>query len=417
MPALRLLIPLIVATIACNLPLLDAPPAATALPTEVPTETLTPTPEPTPTPTVPPPTPTPEFASGLPDPLNYQWSLVADGFLNPVAIEHVGDDRLFIVEQRGMIWVVQNGERLEKPFLDIRDRVNNSAFEQGLLGLAFDPEFARTGHFYVNYTAGGGDTIVSRFTTRIGEAQADPASESIVLQIDQPFANHNGGDLSFGPDGFLYIATGDGGSARDPQGHGQNLDSLLGKLLRIIVGGAEPYAVPGDNPFATGGGRPEIWAYGLRNPWRFSFDTATGDLYVGDVGQSSWEEIDFLPAGSAGGANFGWNLREGAHPFASQETEGVVDPVAEYPNPTSGCSVTGGVVVRDPELPDWRGIYLYGDYCSGRVWGLVMDGTGQWQNTQLFSTPYNISTFGHGANGKVYLADHNGLILSLEPVP
>ncbi len=417
MLARRILIPLIFAAIACNLPQIDAPPSATDAPTVIPTDTAVPTPEPTHTPTEPAPTATPESVSGLPDPVAYGWSLAADGFSRPVAIEHVGDERLFIVEQRGVIWILQNGERISEPFLDIQDRVNSSAFEQGLLGLAFDPEFSRTGHFYVNYTAGGGDTVIAQFTTRIGESRADPASEALVLQIDQPFANHNGGDLNFGPDGLLYIATGDGGSANDPQKHGQNLDSLLGKLLRIKVGEADPYAVPGDNPFAAGGGRPEIWAYGLRNPWRFSFDTATGDLYLGDVGQNFWEEIDFLPAGSAGGVNFGWNLREGAHPFVSQQTEGLTDPIAEYPNPASGCSVTGGMVVRDPKLLEWRGVYIYGDYCSGRIWGLLRDNSGGWQNAQLFDTPFSISSFGTGADGTVYLADHNGRIYKLEPLP
>jgi glucose/arabinose dehydrogenase len=344
----------------------------------------------------------------------YQWSRVADGFQKPVAIAHVGDSRLFIVEQRGVIRVLQDGIVQQEPFLDIRDRVNNSAFEQGLLGLAFDPDFARTGYFYVNYTNAGGDSLISRFTATLGEAQTDPATEATVLRIDQPFSNHNGGDLHFGPDGFLYIAAGDGGSANDPHGNGQNTDTLLGKLLRIKVGEAEPYAIPGDNPFAAGGGRPEIWAYGLRNPWRFSFDSLTGDLYIGDVGQNAWEEIDFLPAGSPGGANFGWNHREGTHPFADQRTEGLIDPIAEYANAGSECSVSGGVVVRDPELPAWQGAYLYGDYCSGGVWGLLRDASGQWQPSRLFSTRFNISAFGTGADGAVYLVSHDGSIYRLE---
>ena len=186
-------------------------------------------------------------------------------------------------------------------------------------------------------------------------------------------------------------------------------------MLRIKVGQADPYAIPGDNPFAAGGGRPEIWVYGLRNPWRFSFDSLTGDLYIGDVGQNSWEEIDYLAADSPGGINFGWNHREGMHPFASQITEGLIDPIVEYPNPSSGCSVTGGVVVRDPSLPAWEGVYLYGDYCSGNVWGLVRDASGKWQNAELFDTPFNISAFGADADGATYLSDHNGGIYRLEP--
>jgi glucose/arabinose dehydrogenase len=353
----------------------------------------------------------------LPDPLGYQWTLIADGLQKPVALAHVGDLRLFVVEQRGVIWAIQDGVVAPEPFLDIRDRVNSSAFEQGLLGLAFDPEFARTGYFYVDYTDASGDTMISRFTASLGEAQANPASETQVLRIDQPFSNHNGGDLHFGPDGFLYISSGDGGSANDPYDNGQNVDSWLGKLLRIKVGEAEPYAIPGDNPFATGGGRAEIWASGLRNPWRFSFDSATGDLYIGDVGQSSWEEINFLAADSPVGANFGWNHREGMHAFASQRTEGLVDPVAEYANGGSECSVSGGVVVRDPELVAWRGVYLYGDYCSGRIWGLLRDANGQWLNSTLFDTSFAITSFGTDAIDSVYLTDHNGRIYRLEPTP
>ncbi len=277
-----LILLLILSAAACNLPSQAKPPEQTAAPTVVPTKTATPTPVATPTP---PPTATPQFVPALPDPLGYGWTLVADGFQRPVALAHVGDDRLFVVEQRGVIWILEDGAVEPEPFLDIRDRVNSSAFEQGLLGLAFDPDFARSGYLYVNYTDAGGDTIVSRFTAALGAVQIDPTTEASVLRIDQPFSNHNGGDLHFGPDGFLYIATGDGGSANDPLGNGQNPDTLLGKLLRIKVGEAEPYDIPGDNPFAAGGGRAEIWASGLRNPWRFHFDPVTGDLYIGDVGQ------------------------------------------------------------------------------------------------------------------------------------
>ena len=410
---LRPLIPLLIlSATACNLPSQTKPPAQTDAPTVLPNEAATSTPVPTP---IPPPTPSPVFVPALPDPLGYKWTLTVDGFQRPVALAHVGDNRLFVVEQRGVIWVQENGVVEPEPFLDIRDRVNSSAFEQGLLGLAFDPDFARSGYFYVNYTDSGGDTVVSRFTAVLGGVQIDPATEASVLRIDQPFSNHNGGDLHFGPDGFLYIAAGDGGSAKDPHGNGQNPDTLLGKLLRVKVGEAEPYAIPGDNPFTTGGGRAEIWVTGLRNPWRFSFDTLTGDLYIGDVGQNAWEEIDFLAAGSPGGANFGWNHREGMHPFADQRTDGLVDPVVEYANAGSECSVTGGVVVRDPELPEWQGVYLYGDYCSGGVWGLLRDASGQWQNERLFDTPFNISSFGTDSSGAVYLVDHGGRIFRLEP--
>jgi len=237
----------------------------------------------------------------------------------------------------------------------------------------------------------------------------------VLLHIEQPYANHNGGGLAFGPDGYLYIATGDGGSAGDPEGNGQRLDTLLGKLLRLDVDSAEPYAIPPDNPFRDGT-RPEIWAYGLRNPWRFAFDRLTGDLYIGDVGQGDWEEIDFQPAGAPGGINYGWNLREGVHPYTSDATAGLTDPVAEYSH-ASGCSVTGGVVVRSPSLPEWTGVYLYGDYCSGRIWGMVRDERGMWQNAALFETGLRISSFGVDAEAEVYLLDHGGSLYRLGRAP
>jgi glucose/arabinose dehydrogenase len=314
--------------------------------------------------------------TALPDPSGTVWTAVAGGFRRPVDIQHAGDDRLFVVGQRGLIWIIESGQALADPFLDISDRVGTSASEQGLLGLAFHPDYASNGRFYVNYTDASGDTVIARFQVGQDPNRADPDSEVVLMTIDQPFANHNGGGMAFGPDGLLYIATGDGGSAGDPRGNGQRLDTLLGKILRIDVNGGEPYAVPGDNPFAAGGGRAEIWAYGLRNPWRFSFDRLTGDLYIGDVGQGDWEEIDFLPAGSPGGANFGWNLREGLHAYAGDLAPGMIEPVAEYGHAQGGCSVSGGVVVRSPSLADWQGVYLYGDYCSGLIWGLVRDAAG-----------------------------------------
>lgn len=386
-----------------SLPLPDPSQAAATLP---PPPTVT---EPSPTEL---PTPVPLIA--LPDPSGFRWAEVANGFARPLGLEATADGRLFVLEQRGVIWVIQEGAVLPDPFLDLRDRIDASAFEQGLLGLAFHPEFLANGFFYVNYTRFGGDTVIARFSASADPNRADPNSELILLTADQPFANHNGGGLEFGPDGFLYIGLGDGGSANDPFGNGQSLDTLLGKLLRIDVRTAEPYAIPADNPFAAAGGRPEIWAYGLRNPWRFSFDPGTGDLYIGDVGQNSWEEIDFLPAGTAGGVNFGWNQREGRHPFATQVTEGLTDPIAEYANNGFACSVTGGVVARDPVLPEWAGVYLFGDYCSGEVWGLVRDAAGQWQGSVLYGTGLSISSFGSGADGSVYLVHHGGAIFRLE---
>jgi glucose/arabinose dehydrogenase len=220
--------------------------------------------------------------------------------------------------------------------------------------------------------------------------------------------------LAFGPDGYLYIGVGDGGSGGDPLGSGQSLDTLLGKLLRIDVDNGEPYAIPSDNPFAAGGGLPEIWAYGLRNPWRFSFDPLTGDLYIGDVGQGEWEEIDFLPAGYPGGANFGWNIYEGVHHYSGAPDPGtpLVFPVAEYGHDV-GQSVSGGVVYRGTALPEWYGVYVYGDFSMGKVWGLLQLVDGSWQNALLFETGTLISSFGQDENGEVYLVNYNGELLRL----
>ena len=270
---------------------------------------------------------------------------------------------------------------------------------------------------FSNYTAKGGDTLVSAFTVSTDPNISNPVSERILLRIPQPYANHNGGHLLFGPDGYLYIGTGDGGSGGDPQGNAQNLDSLLGKILRIDVDHGEPYAVPGDNPYAAENGRPEIWASGLRNPWRFAFDRATGDLYIGDVGQNQWEEVDFLAAGHPGGANFGWDYWEGVHPFEGSPPQDVVfvPPVWVYDH-SLGCSITGGVLYRG-SYPDWQGIYLYADYCSGAVWGLLRDGSGTWRNQMMFQTGANITTFGEDKAGEVYRVDRDGQVYVLMKKP
>jgi glucose/arabinose dehydrogenase len=362
-------------------------------------------------------TPTPVTnVANFPDPSGYTWSPVGSGFTRPVDLTHAGDERLFVVEQQGIIWVIDGGATMKTPFLDIRERVNDRANEQGLLGLAFHPNYAANGTFFVNYSGSGGETIISRFQALQDRNLGDPGSEFILLTIAQPFGNHNGGSLIFGPDGFLYIGTGDGGSANDPQGNGQSLDTLLGKILRIDVDTGEPYSTPEDNPFATGNGSAEIWAYGMRNPWRMSFDRLTGDLYIGDVGQNQWEEIDFQEAGSPGGLNFGWNLREGMHPFASDQTQGLIDPIAEYGR-GGGCSVTGGFVVRSPSLPTWNGVYLFGDYCSGTVWGLLRKPAGEWEMERLFETGLPISSFGENYLGEIFLVSHSGEILRLDALP
>jgi glucose/arabinose dehydrogenase len=246
---------------------------------------------------------------------------------------------------------------------------------------------------------------------------ADPNSEVILLQVEQPYANHNGGGLTFGPDGYLYIGLGDGGSGGDPQGNAQNYLTLLGKMLRIDVDNGTPYAIPQDNPYIALSSRlGQIWATGLRNPWRFSFDRLTGDLYIGDVGQNQWEEINFLPAGAPGGANFGWDYFEGFHSYEGAPAADLelVSPIIEYRHSGGSCSVTGGYVYRGQALPEWFGVYLFGDYCSGIVWGAIQNSDGSWQTEMLFNLPYSISSFGEDEDGELYLVDFNGSIYRLE---
>lgn len=355
----------------------------------------------------------------FPDVSHYSWELVVDGLIKPLGLTNAGDGsgRLFILEQSGVIRVIQNKDILPTPFLDIQNRVLDRNNEQGLLGLVFHPEYEKNRYFYVNYTGKGGDTVISRFNVTADLNTADPASESVLLRIPQPYSNHNGGHLLFGPDGYLYIGMGDGGSGGDPQGNAQNLNSLLGKLLRIDIDHSAPYGVPGDNPYVEGGGRPEIWASGLRNPWRFVFDRATGDLYIGDVGQNEWEEINFLESGYPGGVNFGWDFWEGTHPFEGNHPQGevMIPPIWEYDH-TQGCSIIGGIPYRG-SLQNWIGIYLYADFCSGSIWGLLRDESGTWQNQILFKTESNITSFGEDEAGEIYFVDRSGSGYLLEDVP
>ncbi|MBN2387621.1 MAG: PQQ-dependent sugar dehydrogenase [Anaerolineales bacterium] len=349
------------------------------------------------------------YLAAFPDPGGYAWEPVVSGLEQPVDIQNAGDGsgRLFVVERTGHIHIIRDNVLVSDPFLDLRDRITNDGLEQGLLGLAFDPDYALSGFFYVNYTDRRGNTVVARFQVLADDPdRADPYSETRLLSIEQPYANHNGGGLAFGPDGYLYIGLGDGGSAGDPFGNGQDPNSLLGKLLRIDV----------DTP-GTG---PEIWAVGLRNPWRFSFDPATGDLYIADVGQSNWEEINFIPAGGPGGLNFGWNYWEGQHVY--NPAPGGVDfvfPVAEYAHAggnglPGGCSVTGGVVYRGAQLPEWGGVYFFGDYCSGWVLGLARADARTWQVQPLFATGVTVTSFGADETGELYLSDFgSGRLLHL----
>lgn len=365
------------------------------------------------------PTSTATAPSTFPDPQSASWRLIVDNLERPVAVVDAGDgsDRLFIVEQAGVIRIFQGGELLAQPFLDIRQRVGSRGNEQGLLGLAFHPAYAANGFFYVNYTNRNGDTVIARFSvTPDNVNRADAQSEKLLLKVDQPYANHNGGAVVFGPDGYLYLGLGDGGSGGDPQGNAQSLHTHLGKILRLDVDGGDPYAVPAGN--MSGDALPEIWAYGLRNPWRFSFDRLNGDLYIADVGQNAWEEVNFLAAGSPAGANFGWDYREGFHPYEGQAPASriLIEPVVEYDH-SQGCSVTGGYVYRGERLPAWNGVYLYGDYCSGLIWGLLRDQDGAWQTRILFETDANISSFGEDAHGELYLVDLQGGVYQLKPNP
>lgn len=345
---------------------------------------------------------------------------VADGFSKPVHITYSDDGkgRLFVVEQAGLIRIIEQGNVLKTPLLDITQRVGCCG-ERGLLSVAFPPNYIKKRHFYVNYTNNDGDTVISRFKLRpYNSNQADPKSEKILLTVSQPFRNHNGGLLAFGPDGFLYIGMGDGGSGGDPLRHGQNLNSWLGKMLRIDVeSNTTPYAIPTDNPFRHNRAfRDEIWAFGLRNPWRFSFDRHTKDLYIADVGQNKFEEVNIQPAKSKGGENYGWNIMEGKHCFKRFfcNKSNLVLPVVEYDHSQGDRSITGGNVYRGKDFPRMQGIYFYADYVSGRLWGLRKT-RNNWETKLLFDTPYHISTFGEDQAGNLYLADHlRGTIYKLE---
>lgn len=356
-------------------------------------------------------------------PVNYQLVEVASGFSHPLYVTHAGDgsNRLFVVEQGGKIKIIADGAILPTPFLDVSRLISQSALgdgytEQGLLGLAFHPDYAENGLFYVNYTDRGGNSVVARFSVSATDPNlADGESGEQLLYLQQPYRNHNGGHMAFGPDGYLYISFGDGGSGGDPEGNGQNLTSLLGTILRIDVD-TPGYGIPADNPFADGGGRPEIWAWGLRNVWRFSFDRLTGDLYLADVGQNAWEEINVQPADSTGGENYGWNAFEGFHAYSgAAPASAVVDPILEYSHENGWCSVTGGYVYRGELVPDLQGYYLYGDYCTGTLWAAAPTASGAWESVISLETGRQISSFGEDEAGELYLVDYEGVVLKFAP--
>ena len=338
---------------------------------------------------------------------------IASGFSAPLYVTSAGDDsgRLFIVEQGGRIHIVSDGALLETPFLDIADRVV-AVSEAGLLGLAFHPNYQINGRFFVNYVQEGPsglETVVAEYAVSPQDANlALKASEKIILRFQQDTNQHNGGMLEFGPDGFLYIGTGDGGFAQDSLGKGQDLGTLLGKILRIDVDSDTPYAVPPDNPFVGAPGRDEIWAYGLRNPWRFAFDRLTGRLIAGDVGRTRREEVDIIVRGG----NYGWNIMEGTlcfRPSSNCSTEGLILPIHEYDHDL-GCSITGGYVYRGTAIPSLWGKYVFGDFCAGWLWTLTEISPGQWQREPLLHTDLLISSLGEDETGELYVAGYAWLV-------
>ena len=379
---------------------------------------------------------------------NLSSVLIADGYKKPVFITSYPNNAklLYIVEQAGLIKIINDGKKLSRPFFDINKRVvnpNRPGDERGLLGFAFHPNHTNNGKFYINYMDNDGNTIVSEFSTN-SELRADHKSERIILKLKQPYGNHNGGDIQFGPDGYLYISIGDGGKAGDPLNAGQDLSSLFGKIIRIDIE-QKPYGIPKSNPFfGQKDKREEIWAWGLRNVWRFSFDKQTGDKYLADVGQNKWEEVNFEPASSEGGLNYGWRIMEANHCYDPKEncpTEGLIKPIIEYPNDANhpafafriieelsfsetdveGCSVTGGYVYRGQKIKSMQGQYIFGDYCSGNIWTLrVVNGKAiNFKNrTEEINigggefTTY-ISSFGQDSDGEIYIIDYNGGIYKL----
>jgi glucose/arabinose dehydrogenase len=376
----------------------------------------------TPAPTMLPQQVTPTVAPAAPSPTPRSGTVglrtVVDIDESLTYLTYAGDNatRLYLVTKVGRVLVLEGGTVRAQPFLDITDRVGSDASERGLLSIAFSPHYASDGAFYAYYTNLHGDVVVSRFSAARDTAQADLASEQILLTVGKHYPNHNGGQLQFGPDGMLYIGIGDGGSQGDPNGNGQNTQALLGKLLRIDVSTAgQPYTSPPDNPLQGKGGRAEIWAYGLRNPWRFSFDRATGDLYIADVGQDTYEEIDYQPAGDKGGQNYGWNLYEGFEPYKSEGSAvGLTMPVYAYSHQL-GCSITGGYVYRGKSIPALTGTYLYSDYCTGHLWSLQRGSDGTWHNTLLAELGQGISSFGEDAAGELYVVVLRGVIYQITP--
>lgn len=345
----------------------------------------------------------------------------ASGFSALTFVTNAGDGTgdLYVVQQSGQIYRLDAGQSAPAvPWLDISGRISAGG-ERGLLGLAFHPQFATNGRFYVDYTDVNGNSVISEFQ-QASDGTVDPSHETAIVTQQQPFANHNGGMLAFGRDGYLYIGFGDGGSEGDPQGNGQKISTFLGKILRIDVDSGSPYGIPPSNPFQTGndqGAKPEIWDWGLRNPWRFSFDGKTGDLLIGDVGQNQTEEVDVEPAGT-GGRNYGWNIMEGDHCYNTSgcDQSGLTLPVVTYSHDGGNCSVIGGYVYRGTRYPSLDGRYFYADNCSGNVWWFDADQAeaGPPVTAQLFGkVPFSVTSFGEDESGELFIVDGSGAVYSL----
>ena len=367
-----------------------------------------------------------------------QTRKIADGFDKPIyAVSHPTDHKMIIVvEQKGVIQIINNKTVLKLPFLDIQDRVHYPLFpgdEMGLLGFAFHPEFSINGFCFINYVDKNDYSIISRF--KADSLTINPSSEKILLKLKQPYSNHNGGGIAFGPDGYLYIGFGDGGSAGDPETNAQNLNNFLGKILRIDVNtNPDQYTIPQNNPFiGKKNVKEEIFCYGLRNPWRFSFDSLTGNLFIGDVGQNNWEEIDVILANKMGGQNFGWNIMEGFHCYPEEiecNNTNLIEPIWEYPNNANylktlagikqnkmdGCSITGGYVYRGNKIPEFYGRYIFGDYCTGKVWSFIYE-NGETKNIKnhtleilnsMNKNSFYLSSFGKTNEGELFIVDYNG---------
>lgn len=365
------------------------------------------------------------FRTAPPDINQFRLVEVISGLRYPLYVTGAGDGsgRIFVLEQSGRVRVLRNGILQSAPFIDLSALASQDVLsgysERGLLGIAFHPDFAENGLFYVNYTSRSGDTQVVEYRVSPDNPDvADATSARTLLTIAQPYRNHNGGHMAFGPDGYLYISVGDGGSRDDPVRAGQNPSTLLGTILRIDVDNPtsnRPYGIPDDNPFYTNPNfAPEVWAYGLRNAWRFSFDRATGDLYIADVGQDVWEEVNFQPADSPGGENYGWPAYEARVRYIGPDAINPTFPIVEYSH-SFGCSITGGYVYRGAAIPDLQGAYLYSDYCSGRLWAAYRDENGIWQSVELLGTRRQISSFGEDDDGELYLIDYQGAVFRFEP--